>query len=68
MLAELAATPIDGGVSAEASASYAEQAEAEARDEAYYDAMDWAEADALEAENEVYAEYGDLEYADEYGR
>jgi hypothetical protein len=72
LLVELAETAIGGGESAEvyaveqAEAAYAaEQAEAEARDEAFNDAMEWAQAAALEAENEGYS--GEGEYVEEYG-
>jgi hypothetical protein len=64
LLGELAATSIAGG---ESTAAYAEYAEAEAWNEAaYYDAMDLAEAEWLEAENEANSEQADWEYAHEY--
>jgi hypothetical protein len=75
LLVELAETAIGGAESTEAYAAEqaaetyeAEQAAAEARDEAFNDAMEWAEAAALEAESEGYSEYGEWEYAEEYGR
>lgn len=70
VLVEIATTPVAAWDSAEALTEYSEQAEAEAeaRDEAFNDAMEWAEAAALEAESEGYSEYGEWEYAEEYGQ
>jgi hypothetical protein len=70
VLVEIATTPVAAWDSAEALTEYSEQAEAEAeaRDEAFNDAMEWAEAAALEAASERYSEYGEWEYAEEYGQ